>query len=164
MHESAQPAARGVRLRPSGAVPGCTRGGRTDDEARPPTRKGSTMHAHLRRSAAALLLLLVAACAGNRRPGTPSDETASTRTTVRIENQGWSQAVIYIDHLSQRVRLGEVEAHSTRTFTIPPDVIGVGRNVRFIADPIGSNRTAQSFDLQVVQGDELHLTIPPTAF
>ncbi|HET6764911.1 MAG TPA: hypothetical protein VFH27_14600 [Longimicrobiaceae bacterium] len=124
------------------------------------------MHATLRRSGAALLVLLATACAGNRRSDTssPSAEPAAVRTTVRVENQGWSQAVIYVMHLSQRVRLGEVDAHGSRTFTVPEDVVGAGRSVTFLADPIGSNRTARSFELQLVRGDELRLTIPPTAF
>jgi len=124
------------------------------------------MHATLRRTGAILCLLLAAACSGNRRSGNngPSTEAADVRTTVRVENQGWSQAVIYVMHLSQRVRLGEVDAHGSRTFTVPADVVGAGRSVTFVADPIGSNRTARSFELQLVRGDELRLTIPPTAF
>jgi hypothetical protein len=125
------------------------------------------MHAYLRRTASALLLLAVSACAGNGRSGTassPSAEEAAERTTVRVENQAWSQAVIYVMHLSQRVRLGEVNGNSTRTFTIPSDVVGAVQSVTFLADPIGSRRTARSFQMQIRRGEEITLTIPASAF
>jgi hypothetical protein len=121
------------------------------------------MYAHARRFAAALLLLAVAACAGNPRTR-QADPDASERTTVRVDNQAWSEAVIYVEHLSQRIRLGDVPSQGSRTFTIPDDVVGAANTLRFVADPVGNSQTATSFNLQVFRGQELHLTIPPQAF
>jgi hypothetical protein len=122
------------------------------------------MYAHARRFAAAMLLLAAAACAGNAKQARRSDPDASDRTTVRVENQAWAEATIYVMHLSQRIRLGDVSAQGSRTFTIPDDVVGAANTLRFIADPVGSSRTASSFDLQVFRGQELRMTIPPQAF
>jgi hypothetical protein len=123
------------------------------------------MYAHARRFAAALLLLAVAACAGTaRQQGRTSAPDPSDRTTVRVENQAWAEATIYVMHLSQRIRLGDVPAQGTRTFTLPEDIVGAANTLRFIADPVGSSQTASSFDLQVFRGQELHMTIPPQAF
>ena len=123
------------------------------------------MLANARRFATALLVLAAAACAGNAKGARHSDPDASSdRTTVRVENQAWAEATMYVMHLSQRVRLGDVPAQGSRTFTIPDDIVGAANTLRFVADPVGSSQTASSFDLQVFRGQELHLTIPPQAF
>jgi hypothetical protein len=117
---------------------------------------------HARRLALSLLLLAVAACAGSGkpRPAMPDED----RTTLRVQNQTFSQATIYVLNITQRIRLGEVGPNGTRVFTIPSDLVGGGRPLRFLADPIGSNRTAPSYELRVVPGDEVNLIIPPGTF
>jgi hypothetical protein len=127
------------------------------------------MHVHVRRIALALLVLAMPACAANgtSAPGSPrraSSADDEDRTTVRVENQGWAEATIYVLRLSQRIRLGEVPSQGTRVFTIPDDVVGAVNSLRFEADPVGSSRTARSFDVTVVRGRQLSLTIPPNAF
>ena len=80
---------------------------------------------------------------------------------VQVENQGFSDMVIYALDGVQRVRLGLVTGHSTKTLPIPRYLIGAGGTLRFLADPIGGNRTPVSEQMTVQPGDVVSLTIPP---
>ena len=80
---------------------------------------------------------------------------------VEVENQGFNDMVIYAVDGAQRVRLGSVTGHSSRTLTIPRHLVGGGATIRFLADPIGGNRTPVSEEMVVQPGDIVSLTIPP---
>lgn len=80
---------------------------------------------------------------------------------VRVENQGFSDMVIYAVDGGQRVRLGLVTGHSTKALPIPRYLIGGGGTLRFMADPIGGNRSPVSEEMAVQPGDVVSLTIPP---
>jgi hypothetical protein len=69
---------------------------------------------------------------------------------------------IYVLRSSQRIRLGTANALSTTRFTIPSYVVFGSTSLRFLADPIGSNRTPVSEEITVSAGDEITLMIPPT--
>src|ERR687894_11630 len=105
-----------------------------------------------------VLLVLVAACT-TRRSGRPP--AAVEPTYARITNQSWLDMNVYVLRSSQRIRLGTVGANQTTRFTLPANLIFGATPLRFLADPIGSNRTAQSFEIVVSPGDEITLTIPP---
>lgn len=111
-----------------------------------------------------LLLLAATACGSSGGPpevrdmGDPVEVTA-----VRINNQAWSDAVMYVERDAQRVRLGDVPAQGVRVFRIPNSMISAV-SLRFVADPVGSSRTASSYELAVMRGDTVTLTIPPGAF
>jgi hypothetical protein len=68
---------------------------------------------------------------------------------------------VYVLRSSQRIRLGTVSANQTQRFTLPRNLIFGATPLSFMVDPIGSSRTAQSFEMVVSPGDEVTLTIPP---
>lgn len=80
---------------------------------------------------------------------------------MRVENQGFSDMVIYALSGAQRVRLGTVTGNSTRSFTIPRYLVGGAGSLRFLADPIGGTRTPVSEEMSVQPGEVVTLTIPP---
>lgn len=80
---------------------------------------------------------------------------------VEVENQGFSDMVIYALDGAQRIRLGSVTGHSSRTLAIPRYLVGGGGTIRFLADPIGGNQTPVSEEMVVQPGDVVSLTIPP---
>jgi hypothetical protein len=80
---------------------------------------------------------------------------------VQVENQGFTDMVIYAISGGQRVRLGLATGNSTKTFIIPRYFIGGAGPIRFLADPIGGNRTPVSEEMTVQPGDLVTLTIPP---
>jgi hypothetical protein len=107
-----------------------------------------------------LLLLVIAACSTiPRGEGTGAEE----ETTVRVENHAWMDMTIYAIADGQRVRLGSVTGSTTAVLRIPSRVVGLGRNVSFVADPLGSSRTSTSFEIYVRPGAEITLTIPAQA-
>ena len=116
------------------------------------------MRATPQRLVLTLLVLAVAAACGprSRRPA-----AASPPTYVRVTNQSWLDMNVYVIRSSQRIRLGTVGANQTQRFTLPQNLVFGATPLRFLADPIGSARTAQSFEIVVSPGDEITLTIPP---
>ena len=81
--------------------------------------------------------------------------------TLRVENRAFADMVVYVVSSSgARQRLGTVTGNSTARFRLPATATSFG-NVRFLADPIGSNRTPVSEEIAVRPGDEVVLEIPP---
>jgi hypothetical protein len=109
------------------------------------------------RASHVFVLGFLAACAG-RSPETGPKPASSAM--VQVENQGFTDMVIYAISGGQRVRLGMTTGNSTKTFTVPRYLTGAGP-IRFLADPIGGNRTPVSEEMTVQPGDLVTLTIPP---
>ena len=107
---------------------------------------------------AALLAISVAACG---RTQSRRSAVEAPRTTLRVENQGFSDMTIYVIRSGQRVRLGTVTGNSTAVLTIPANLVFGATALRFLADPIGSNRTPVSDEITVQPGDQVGLVIPP---
>jgi hypothetical protein len=105
-----------------------------------------------------LALAVLTACGGRSAEVSAEPEGPAM---VQVENQGFSDMVIYALDGAQRVRLGLVTGHSTKTLPIPRYLIGTGGTLRFLADPIGGNRTPASEEMTVQPGDVVSLTIPP---
>lgn len=80
---------------------------------------------------------------------------------LRVENRGFTDMIIYAVSGAQRVRLGMATGNSTGSFTIPRYLIRGAGPLRFLADPIGGNRTPVSDEMTVHPGDIVTLTIPP---
>jgi hypothetical protein len=80
---------------------------------------------------------------------------------LQVENRGFSDMVIYAVTGSQRVRLGLAHGNSTRAFTLPATLVRGAGPLRFLADPIGGNRTPISEEMIVEPGDIVTLVIPP---
>jgi hypothetical protein len=102
-----------------------------------------------------------AACFGNKK----EDEAAEPvpATLLKVENQAFLDMTIYVYRSSQRVRLGIANGNSTTRFVIPANLIFGSTPLRFQGDPIGRNRQPISQEITVTPGDEVVLTIPPTA-
>ncbi len=107
------------------------------------------------------LLLLAAGCTPSRQPGgvAPGGQGA----TLRVENQAWMDMTIFVVETGSgaRRRLGMVGATSGTNLRIPESVVGLGRSLRFVADPIGNQQTASSFEMYVRPGQRVTITIPP---
>lgn len=110
------------------------------------------------------LLLGASACTSSRQPGENPQAEART-ATLRVENQAWLNMTVYVVDAGSgaRTRLGQVNSTSSATLRIPSGVVGLGRSLRFVVDPLGSQQTASSFDLYVRPGQNVTITIPPNA-
>ena len=116
------------------------------------------MQSLLTRSFIALALFTAAACSRNRA-ATEVDPNAETRLVV--DNQAFPDMNIYVLEGGRRVRLGTAGGNSKTSFVIPKTVVRTLTSLRFLADPIGGNRTPVSEEITVSPGDEVTLRIPP---
>jgi hypothetical protein len=105
-----------------------------------------------------VMLATASACAGRSRE-TAVEPTESA--AVQVQNQSFSDMVVYAINGGQRIRLGLATGNSTNTFTIPRHLIRGAGGIRFLADPVGGNRTPVSEEMTVNPGDVVTLTIPP---
>ena len=115
------------------------------------------------RAARLLAVLFVAAlgsagCVGKGRNAPTPQENA----TVVVQNRAFIDVDVFALYGGSRARLGSVTANGTASFRIPAAVIGAGRDLRFMVDPIGSNRSGTSFNIYVRPGERVTLTVPPT--
>jgi hypothetical protein len=106
----------------------------------------------------AFLLLLLIGCAGRSQQTGPEPAESAM---VQVQNQGFSDMVVYVVNGGQRIRLGLATGNSTKTFDIPRHLVRDVGTIRFLADPIGGNRTPVSEEMTVQPGDIVTLTIPP---
>jgi hypothetical protein len=107
------------------------------------------------------IVATVAACNHNAKPGR-DDNGPQLESRVRIENQAFLDMTVYIiSNGGGRQRLGTVTGNTTQEFVIPAYIIGPANSVRFLCEPIGSNRSPISNSLSVQPGQTVTLTIPP---
>jgi hypothetical protein len=104
------------------------------------------------------LLVTLTSCGGARRPGSTADREPAV---IEVDNRGFPDMNIYAIDAGQRIRLGTATGSTRTKLTIPARLIGLGRELQFLADPIGSNRTAISDALFVRPGETVVLMIPP---
>jgi hypothetical protein len=113
----------------------------------------------LMREARKLAVLLVAGVvlAGcHQRPGTPVEPTY-----VEVDNRGFADMDIFVVDVGRKVRIGFAPGNHKSKMQIPPGVVGPGRSLSFLADPVGGNRQAVSQDLYIRRGETVTLTISP---
>lgn len=109
-------------------------------------------------TALAFLLLVVLACST-----LPAGSSAQTEpTVVEVNNQSFLDMTVYAVRSSQRMRLGLATANGKTRFTLSSTLVGGLSTLRFVADPIGSNRASVSQEITIAPGDTVVMTIPPS--
>jgi hypothetical protein len=108
-----------------------------------------------------LAVLFVAAlgtagCVGKGKNAPTPQPVAS----VTVNNRAFIDVDVFALNGTTRARLGMVSANGTGTFRIPTTVVGTGRDLRFMVDPIGSSRQGVSFNIYVRPGERVTLTVP----
>lgn len=111
---------------------------------------------YTRRSFLAAAALMLAACASSR-----TVRTEEAPTILKVDNRAVLDMNIYVLRSSQRIRLGTANGLTTTRLTIPSSIVFGATSLRFMADPIGSNRVPISDDITVLPGDEVTMIIPP---
>ena len=101
--------------------------------------------------------LVLPACASSGTNAATNEEP----TTLLIDNQSVLDHTVYVIRGSQRLRVGTATGLGRTQLTIPRGIVFGLTTLRFMADPIGSNRTPVSEEITVTQGDEITLRIPP---
>jgi hypothetical protein len=107
------------------------------------------------------LIAGVAACSHAAKHAGDRDDVRLT-TRVHVENQAFLDMNVYvISDGGGRTRLGTVTGNTNQDFVIPDYIVGPANSVRFLVEPIGSNRAPISNSLSVRPGQTVTLTIPP---
>lgn len=107
---------------------------------------------------AVALAAALAGCVG-KGPNAPAPQE---QASVVVNNRAFIDVDVFALYGSTRARLGTVTANGSGTFRIPPAVVGAGRELRFMVDPIGSTRQGTSFNIYVRPGERITLTVPPS--
>ena len=107
---------------------------------------------------AGLLALVVAGCGGNTAEAGLNPDNA---TTLRVENNGFSDMRIYVFQGGQRVRLGTANGHQTSTFKLNKSLVPGITSLRFEAVPIGAQGSSVSEQITVTPGESITLRIQP---
>ena len=101
-------------------------------------------------------LVILSACYA--RTAQQSNQLA---TVLRVENQGVLDMTVYVMRGAERVRLGIAGGFKTTDLPIPSDMVFGASTLRFVGDPIGSNRNSVSDEITVSPGDTVTWTIRP---
>ena len=91
-----------------------------------------------------------------RRPGIPVEPTY-----VEVDNRGYADMDIFVVDVGRKVRIGFAPGNHKSKMQIPPGIVGPGRSLSFLADPVGGSRQAVSQDLYIRRGEIVTLTISP---
>jgi hypothetical protein len=109
----------------------------------------------------AAMIAGVAACSHAAKHAGDGDDVRLT-TRVHVENRAFLDMNVYvISDGGGRTRLGTVTGNTDQDFVIPDYIVGPANSVRFLVQPIGSNRAPISNSLSVRPGQTVTLTIPP---
>jgi len=83
------------------------------------------------------------------------------RTTIDVQNEDFNDMTVYALVNGSRTRLGIAAGNKTTVLTVPDFLINGTTFMRFVADPIGGNRTPVSEEVDVSAGDQLVMVIRP---
>ena len=113
-----------------------------------------------------LALVLGIAVAGSyacvhRSAAQEARDAIAPHTFVRVENQAFLDANVYVIAGSQRQRLGTASGAGSKTLEIPRSIMFGPTQLSFLIDFVGSQRTPISEATTVSPGDTVVLTIPP---
>jgi predicted small secreted protein len=109
----------------------------------------------------AALAASTAAC-GSKTVESAAGEVAlpDSATVLVVDNQGLLDMNIFLlEGGAVRRRLGTATGLTKTRLTIPNTVVGNGRDLQFVADPIASRGNSVSRRIFVRRGDEVVLTI-----
>jgi hypothetical protein len=109
------------------------------------------------------LMLAIAVSALGCRTTNPrrSAGDGPVRTTIDVQNQGFTDMTVYVLVNGARTRLGFAPGNKTTELTIPPYLLSGTTFLRFVADPVGGNRTPVTEEVDVSPGDQLVMLINP---
>lgn len=78
---------------------------------------------------------------------------------VEVSNLNWQTMHVYVLAAGQRWSLGMVTSQSTHAFELPDGVFAAGRDIVFLADPIGSSLVYRSDPILLAPGDRVRWTL-----
>ena len=80
-------------------------------------------------------------------------------TNVHVVNNDFLDAVVYVVHRGQSVRLGMATSNTTTTFVVPAQLIFGSTALSFVVDPVGAPRRQGTGEIVVDPGDDIELLV-----
>ena len=108
-----------------------------------------------RRQFVAAALITLSACMHSPN----AQQAPSGPAVLRVDNQGILDMTVYVMRGAERVRLGIANGLKATDLPIPAYVLNGPATLRFVGDPIGSNRNSVSDEITVSPGDTVTWTI-----
>src|SRR6266511_1452 len=109
-----------------------------------------------RRQFVVAAMLMASSCMYSRGP-----QQTQESAVVEVDNQGVLDMTVYVMRGAERVRLGIAGGLKKTALPLPANIVFGPTTLRFVADPIGSNRNSVSDEITVSPGDTVTWTIRP---
>ncbi len=100
-----------------------------------------------------------AAPGANIAPPAARDTVAVNTATLQVQNNAFSDRIVYVTMGSRRQRLGTVNGASTTDLTIPKSYVNKASSVRFMSNPRFGDRREESQPMQLFPGDTVDMVI-----
>jgi hypothetical protein len=106
--------------------------------------------------AVALAAAITMGCGSMVDEGTA--EPGQENSVLRVSNNNWADATIYVVNGSTRMRLGSVATFESRRFRLPAGVNSRGE-VQLLVDLLGSRKSYTTPVIQVTPGDMIQFEV-----
>lgn len=101
-----------------------------------------------------------AGCAtGGANAGRDEADRRDVPVTLFVKNYNWSTVHVYVLASGQTISMGQLTSMDTATYPLPRSALGGAREIRLIADPIGSTTAFMSEPILIEAGDRVEWTI-----
>lgn len=110
----------------------------------------------------ALAAMASAACGRRTVETSAGDVVPDSATYLIVDNRAFPDMTIYLlEGGSARQRLGTAWGLKSTRIPISRTIVGAGRELQFVADPIGARGNSVSQRIFVRRGDQVVMTIMP---
>lgn len=104
--------------------------------------------------------VVAAGCAtGGAGAGRDEADRRDAPVTLFVKNYNWSTVHVYVIALGETISMGQLTSMDTATYMLPRSVLGGARQIRLLADPIGSRTAFMSEPVLIEAGDRVEWTI-----
>ena len=111
-------------------------------------------------TALAALLFVAPACFWHRKAAREAAlDVPEAEIALRVTNHNFLDVTVYALHNGQRTRVGTVTGSSSQVFYLPARLLGLGREIQLLGDPIGSTDFALTETLMVQPGQYIEWTL-----
>lgn len=109
----------------------------------------------------AAILMIAGGCAtsGWTETSRGAAPTAAEAVTLEVDNNHWSDVIVYVVRYGTRTRVGEVRSMSRRVIRLPRSVVAGGAHLQLQLRPLGSNQGFLLDPIMVQPGQRIALTV-----
>ena len=89
----------------------------------------------------------------------PAFDAPAGEIALNVTNHNYLDVVVYVLHDGQQTRVGTVTGSSSATFYLPARLLGLGREIQLLGDPVGSPDYARTPTLVIQPGEYIEWTL-----